>query len=65
MPNWFNRNLQPQQSRYEFSASGDIFVEEQENKEIERQEAEEKINDFSSIGGVRINSYKVEPYSSI
>ena len=65
MPNWFNRNLQPQQSRYDFSASGDIFVGEQENKELEKQEVEGKIDNFSSIDGVRVNQYNIEPHTAL
>ena len=63
MPNWYNRQLP--KSRYTFSMEGDIFVAEQEDKALEQKEAEGKIKEFASVRGTRINSYEVEPYSSI
>jgi len=64
MSNWFNR--QQQKSRYNFSIVGDLFIDGQENKEVERYEAEEKlIGILPTQEGLRINDYKIEPHSSL
>lgn len=64
MPNWFKKKLL--KSRYTFSIEGDIFVEEEEDKAVENYNAEEKlIGILPTQEGLRINNYKVEPYSSI
>ena len=64
MPNWFNKQLP--KSRYTFSIEGDIFVEGEENKEIERNSAEDRLTGSLPSGeGIRVNNYEVIPYKSI
>jgi len=64
MPNWFNRKKQAKLARYSFSAEGDIFITEQEDKEKERYEAEEKfIGSLPNQDGIRINNYNITLYS--
>ena len=64
MANWFNKQLP--KSRYTFSIEGDIFVREEENKEIEKNNAEEHLSRNLPTGdGIRVNSYNVIPYKSI
>lgn len=66
--NWFNRSQLGSKSRYSFSISGDVFVEEQEDKEQEKMVAQELLTRLmhnTEVSGVRINSYNVEPYQRV
>ena len=67
MPNWFSRlDRNNSKSRYTFSAYGDIFVPEDEDKEQEKQNAEENlIRKLSNGDGIRVNNYEIEPYKSV
>ena len=60
--NWFKRNKP--KTRFSFSIEGDIFVDDQNNPEIERYQAEEQLIGFipASGEGIKINDYKIEPY---
>jgi len=69
MVDWYNKQLQRQKqqvkSRYSFSIEGDVFVEEQDNKEAEKQNVENKtIGKLSAEHGIRVNNYNIEPYKS-
>ncbi|MHA1471004.1 MAG: hypothetical protein ACTSSP_10670 [Candidatus Asgardarchaeia archaeon] len=64
--NWFNK--QRQSSRYSFSIEGDIFIEEQEDKEQEKMVAQELLTQAASsvdVHGIRINSQNVAPYQRV
>ena len=64
MPNWFKKQLP--KSRYTFTIEGDIFVEEEENKEVEGYNVEERIKGSLPTGdGIRVNNYNVRPYESM
>lgn len=64
MPNWFNKQLP--KSRYTFSVEGDVFIDEEENKELEKNNAEDiLIGKLPSGDGIRVNNYNVIPYRSI
>jgi len=72
VPNWYKRQLSDKdkkqilKSRYSFSIEGDIFVDEEENKELEKYNAEESlIGKLPIQDGVRINNYNITPYKSI
>ena len=75
MPNWYKKSQNwfkkrtPQQERvrYTFSIDGDIFVENQDNEEAERHNAEEKLIGKLPMqaDGLRVNNYSVEPYISV
>lgn len=64
--NWYNKNRQKPESRYSFSVYGDIFVEEQENKEQEKEEVQQKfVQLINEVAGVRVNSQNAEPYQRV
>jgi len=64
MPNWFNKQLP--KSRYIFSIEGDIFIEKEEDRELERYNVEERLkNKLPNGDGIRVNGYNVSPYKSI
>ena len=68
MPNWFDKQLNKNKetkSRYSFSVYGDIFVQEQDDKEQEKQQAEQVlIKKLPSGDGVRSNNHEVNPFES-
>ena len=68
MPNWYKKQMPKSisKSRYSFSIEGDIFVDEDENKEFERYNAEEHLIGKLPTGeGIRVNDYNISVYKTI
>ena len=71
MPNWYQKEKEPQTSRYTGTMSANIQVPANVDKELEQDTAYEALNETLqsaapvSTAGVDITIHKVEPFQNV